>query len=163
MGNDMYNDEQLAHAEIVQKETEEALGWWKDRALKAEARLAAAYQVIDLDNAVCLCGCPLSEHEAVDEGAEQCEHEDHECIRVAPAVLEIVTRRCAHPAPPADAATEALRKALDAEEDCLCEALYCEHASAVLDTARVLVSTPAPASTHALARCTQETPEEAGP
>ncbi len=37
MGNDMFNDEQLAHAKIVQKETEEALGWWKDRALKAEA------------------------------------------------------------------------------------------------------------------------------
>lgn len=43
-------------------------------------------------NAVCLCGCPASEHEAVDEGAEQCEHEDHECVRVAPAVLEIVGR-----------------------------------------------------------------------
>lgn len=43
-------------------------------------------------NAVCLCGCPAAEHEAVDEGAEQCEHEDHECIRVAPAVLEIVRR-----------------------------------------------------------------------
>jgi hypothetical protein len=33
----MFNDEQLAHAEIVQKETEDALGWWKGRALKAEA------------------------------------------------------------------------------------------------------------------------------
>ena len=37
MGNDMFNDEQLKHAEIVQKETEDALGWWKERALKAEA------------------------------------------------------------------------------------------------------------------------------
>lgn len=37
MGNDMFNDEQLAHAEIVQKETEDALGWWKGRALNAEA------------------------------------------------------------------------------------------------------------------------------
>ena len=39
--NGMFNDEQLAHAEIVQKETEDALGWWKDRALKAEAALSA--------------------------------------------------------------------------------------------------------------------------
>ena len=37
MGNDMFNDEQLKYAEIVQKETEDALGFWKDRALKAEA------------------------------------------------------------------------------------------------------------------------------
>ena len=37
MGNDMFNDEQLAHAEIVQKETEDALTWWKSRALAAEA------------------------------------------------------------------------------------------------------------------------------
>ena len=40
MGNDMFNDEQLAHAEIVQKETEDALAWWKSRALAAEADLA---------------------------------------------------------------------------------------------------------------------------
>jgi len=33
----MFNDEQLAYAEIVQKVTEDALGFWKDRALKAEA------------------------------------------------------------------------------------------------------------------------------
>ena len=42
MGNDMFNDEQLAHMEIVQKETEDAVGFWKERALKAEAALAAA-------------------------------------------------------------------------------------------------------------------------
>lgn len=52
--------------------------------------VAALRERIALDNAVCLCGCPASEHEMVDEGAEQCEHEDHECLRVAPAVLEIV-------------------------------------------------------------------------
>ena len=55
-------------------------------------RLTAAYQVIDLDNAVCLCGCPPDMHEDNGEDGEQCEHEDHECIRVAPAVLEIVGR-----------------------------------------------------------------------
>lgn len=51
----------------------------------ANARIAG-------DNAVCLCGCPASEHEDNGEDGEQCEHEDHECLRVAPAVLEIVGR-----------------------------------------------------------------------
>ena len=46
--NDMFNDEQLAHAEIVQKENEDAIAWWKSRALAAEAdlvrlRAAATY------------------------------------------------------------------------------------------------------------------------
>ena len=54
--------------------------------------LETANARIDLDNAVCLCGCPASEHEDNGEDGEQCEHEDHECIRVAPAVLEIVGR-----------------------------------------------------------------------
>ena len=52
MGNDMFNDEQLAHAEIVQKETEDALGWWKERALKAEAALAALSRARETDGAV---------------------------------------------------------------------------------------------------------------
>lgn len=43
-------------------------------------------------NAVCLCGCPESEHESYGEDGESCGHDDHECIRVAPAVLEIVQR-----------------------------------------------------------------------
>lgn len=53
MGNDMFNDEQLAHAEIVQKETEDALGWWKDRALKAEAKLADKYLIEEQYEAAC--------------------------------------------------------------------------------------------------------------
>lgn len=42
-------------------------------------------------NAVCMCGCPDADHEA-DECGESCGHDDHECLRVAPAVLEIVQR-----------------------------------------------------------------------
>ena len=53
MGNDMLNDEQLAHAEIVQKETEEALGFWKERALKAEAKLADKYLIEEQYEAAC--------------------------------------------------------------------------------------------------------------
>lgn len=43
-------------------------------------------------NAVCLCGCPASEHESYGEDGESCGVEGHECLRVAPAVLEIVQR-----------------------------------------------------------------------
>lgn len=66
-------------------------------------------------NAVCLCGCPDSEHEA-DECGESCGHDNHECIRVAPAVLEIVQRyrvalsdalRAQTTPPPSDAVREA--------------------------------------------------------
>jgi hypothetical protein len=45
-----------------------------------------------LDNAICLCGCPSSEHESYGEDGESCGVDGHECIRVAPAVLEIVQR-----------------------------------------------------------------------
>ena len=45
--------------------------------------------VVDADNAACLCGCPLSEHESVDEGVEQCEHEDHVCLRTCPAIAQL--------------------------------------------------------------------------
>lgn len=51
--NDMFNDEELAHAEIVQKETEEALGFWKERALKAEAKLADKYLIEEQYEAAC--------------------------------------------------------------------------------------------------------------
>ena len=52
-------------------------------------------------NAVCLCGCPDAEHEA-DECGESCGHDDHECIRVAKAVLAYV-ERLRSAAPPAGA------------------------------------------------------------
>ena len=43
-------------------------------------------------NAVCLCGCPDEEHESYGEDGESCGHDDHECIRVAPAVLAYVNK-----------------------------------------------------------------------
>ena len=54
--------------------------------------LECALQRIREDNAACICGCPLSEHENLGEDGEQCEHEDHECLRVSAAALQIVTR-----------------------------------------------------------------------
>jgi hypothetical protein len=124
MGNDMFNDEQLAHlkdrADEIERlrlalETaeanEEKLHEMNERLAldivdaeddrsdlaamyeSAVDRLTVAHEALDIDNAVCLCGCPLSDHEDVGpEDGEQCEHKDHECIRVAPAVLEIVGR-----------------------------------------------------------------------
>jgi len=62
-----------------------------ENAIERDKREAAEIALAE-DRCVCLCGCPISEHEGRMEDGEQCEHEDHECIRVAPAVLEIVGR-----------------------------------------------------------------------
>ena len=51
--------------------------------------LAGAMERIQLDNAVCICGCPHEQHESLGEDGEQCEHEDHECIRVCPAARDL--------------------------------------------------------------------------
>lgn len=58
-------------------------------------------------NAVCLCGCPDSEHESYGEDGESCGHDDHECIRVPKAVLAYVERLRSTPPPPSDAVREA--------------------------------------------------------
>lgn len=55
-------------------------------------RIAELESLLRECNAVCLCGCPESEHESYGEDGESCADEGHECIRVAPAVLEIVQR-----------------------------------------------------------------------
>jgi len=50
-------------------------------------KLAEAEERIAEDNAVCICGC--ADHESLGEDGEQCDHEDHECVRVAPAVRDM--------------------------------------------------------------------------
>ena len=57
---------------------------------EVEAERDAMSEHLD-DLSVCLCGCPIADHENVDEGAESCGNDDHECFRVYPAVLQIVT------------------------------------------------------------------------
>ena len=64
-------------------------------------RIAELESLLRECNAVCLCGCPDAEHEA-DECGESCGHDDHECIRVAKAVLAYV-ERLRSAAPPAGA------------------------------------------------------------
>ena len=65
-----------------------------DAALRAErdAALARAKEitaVCEESNAVCICGCPEQAHEIVDEGAEGCGRDDHECLRTSAAVAAL--------------------------------------------------------------------------
>ena len=70
-------------------------------------RIAELESLLRECNAVCLCGCPDAEHEA-DECGESCGHDDHECIRVAKAVLAYVERLRSAAPPPSDAVREAV-------------------------------------------------------
>ena len=45
-------------------------------------RMQCAEWRIGMDNAVCICGCAPEDHESLGEDGEQCDHEDHVCIRV---------------------------------------------------------------------------------
>ena len=83
-------------------------------------RIAELESLLRECNAVCLCGCPDSEHEA-DECGESCGNDDHECIRVPRAVLAYVERLRSAAPPPSDAvreAAEVYRVACAAARDC---------------------------------------------
>lgn len=60
------------------------------RAGALHVQLAQAQAEILEDRAVCLCGCPPEQHELVggDDG-EQCEHEDHQCLRAAAGIVSM--------------------------------------------------------------------------
>lgn len=75
----------------------------------AGAEVARLTALLRECNAVCLCGCPDAEHEA-DECGEGCGHDDHECIRVAKAVLAYVERLRSAAPPPSDAVREAAER-----------------------------------------------------
>lgn len=102
-------------------------------------RIAELESLLRECNAVCLCGCPDSEHESYGEDGESCADEEHECIRVAPAVLEIVQRyrvalsdalRAQPTPPPSDAvaAPKAARPKGDIWDACGCpNPDDCEH------------------------------------
>ena len=125
----------MADAADARRSAEEALAEWKtcsyqheegcscgawpmQEALEAllaagpEAKAPGHDRIAELEsllrecNAVCLCGCPDSEHEA-DECGESCDDEDHECIRVPRAVLAYVERLRSAAPPPSDAVREA--------------------------------------------------------
>lgn len=73
----------------------------------AGAEVARLTALLRECNAVCLCGCPESEHESYGEDGESCADEGHECIRVAKAVLAYVERLRSAAPPPSDAVREA--------------------------------------------------------
>lgn len=51
---------------------------WKMRARAAEATLKELSE--------CACGCPMTQHESYGEDGESCGNDNHDCVRVFPAV-----------------------------------------------------------------------------
>ncbi|MCZ2413549.1 MAG: hypothetical protein LC136_04730 [Burkholderiales bacterium] len=90
----------------MQEALEALLAAWPEAKAPGHDRIAELESLLRECNAVCLCGCPDSEHEA-DECGESCGHDDHECIRVPKAVLAYVERLRSTPPPPSDAVREA--------------------------------------------------------
>jgi hypothetical protein len=43
-------------------------------------------------NSVCICGCPISEHENYGEDGEACDNPDHECLRTCPAIVAMFAK-----------------------------------------------------------------------
>lgn len=104
-------------------------------------------------NAVCLCGCPESEHESYGEDGESCADEGHECIRVAPAVLAYVERLRSTQPPPSDAVREAAeRHRVEADHRCCLDLLrsarlyFADGHPMRLAIERTLAERPAPSS-----------------
>ena len=114
---------------------EQVLGWIKENGpggwieglrvtVKEQAeeieRLTKTNDLLDrsLDSwtEVCVCGCPISEHENYGEEGESCEHEDHQCLRTCPGIAEMfVVERTARES--AEARVRALEGALRRIED----------------------------------------------
>jgi hypothetical protein len=109
------------------------------RLTAAEGRVAELESLLRECNAVCLCGCPDADHESYDEDGESCGNDEHECIRVAPAVLAYARKlrdTVRGSAPPAqDAVREAaerLRAAIAKHKTgCNCDA--CDSGEDLLD------------------------------
>ena len=66
------------------------LAAWPEAKAPGHDRIAELESLLRECNAVCLCGCPDSEHESYGEDGESCGDEEHECIRVPSAVLAYV-------------------------------------------------------------------------
>ena len=128
MGNDMFNEEQLKHAEILQKETEDALGFWKDRALKAEAKLADKYLIEEQYETAC------GDRDGLLRMVETLREQKTALEAERDALLS-------RPAPPSDAAT----KAVEAAREWLRHGRqWCQTCLEAADLLTRLVSTPAP-------------------
>ena len=82
--------EEVAEAERKIDDLRDEVSAQTARAEEAEASLAEREALLHECNAVCLCGCPESEHESYGEDGESCGHDDHECLRVPKSVLAYV-------------------------------------------------------------------------
>ena len=82
--------EEVAEAERKIDDLRDEVSAQTARAEEAEASLAEREALLHECNAVCLCGCPESEHESYGEDGESCGHDDHECLRVPRSVLAYV-------------------------------------------------------------------------
>lgn len=72
----------------------ETLGAERDEARKnaewLDVQRMKLTEVCHESNAVCVCGCPASEHESYGEDGEACSNEAHQCIRTSLAVQKQV-------------------------------------------------------------------------
>lgn len=55
-------------------------------AIDKDERIKELEEELATEREVCLCGCPINDHEIYDDGIS-CEHEDHECLLTCPAIL----------------------------------------------------------------------------
>jgi hypothetical protein len=60
--------------------------WAIDAAKAVGPERAQLLERVKEDNAFCLCGCPISDHENYGEDGESCGDGDHECIRTCAAI-----------------------------------------------------------------------------
>ena len=110
--------EEVAEAERKIDDLRDEVSAQTARAEEAEASLAEREALLHECNAVCLCGCPESEHESYGEDGESCGHDDHECLRVPRSVLAYVeTLRRAPVRDEVREAAEALLEDYDGVED----------------------------------------------
>jgi len=75
-----------SHADWAKKFTSDPAN---SGAVELVKRITELEARVSEDNLVCLCGCPPEAHESLGEDGEQCDHEEHTCLRVAPAVRDL--------------------------------------------------------------------------
>lgn len=122
-------DRDVTHIAI----TSPALSAWSVRDLLAErdalaAQLTKYKDTVD-DLSACICGCPIAEHESRAEDGESCGNDNHECLRVFPAVAAMLKALLARLATQEQAALKG-RKDADAAVRLLAEALRDLHDAA---------------------------------
>lgn len=84
-----------------------------------QAEIADLSERIREDNAFCICGCPVDEHENLGEDGEACENQHHECFRVCAAAVSYVQRVTARSSAGKDGTIAGLREQLRTKDEAL--------------------------------------------